>query len=223
VQIPAALEEQLGLAKLARLSDDDFASIRESIANVPRGMSRGRFESAVASSIFRIPKEDVQEIVSAMMYLASYRTPEASLPEFVESIVSELQKHGVIPEQTRRLTHRLLDILRLDSVRLRTKSTELAFENSTVFQSGRVITDLRPVFGLNASLEVAGALVVHTLKIEYFTGEGPKEIYISLDDDDIAVLIQLLHRAKQKSAVLRDLLKKSEIVDLNPRDLSENA
>ena len=92
-----------------------------------------------------------------------------------------------------------------------------------VFQSTRIVTDLRPVFGLDSGLDVKGLMVVHTLKIEYFADEGTRETYISMDDDDMAQLRRALDRAKEKAEVLRALIRKCQMPNLNPGESSENA
>jgi len=156
------------------------------------------------------------------MYLASYRTPHSGLSEFVESVIAEARSFGLSAEHLRRLSDRLLRLLRLDSLRLRSKVLELAFESAQIFQSGRVLTDLRPVFSLVSGMDIEGMMVLHTLKIEYFTGEGTKETYVSMDDDDMAQLAEALERATQKAAALRAFIKKSRLADLSLGGSAEN-
>src|SRR5207248_1557328 len=122
------------------------------------------------------------------MYLASFRASEEALPDFVNNVTVEAQGLGLSSEHARIVQNRLDLLLRLESIRLRSKVLELSFEGSQVFHSARIVTDLRPVFALNSGLDVKGLMVVHNLKLEYFTGEGTKETYILMDDDDIVEL-----------------------------------
>jgi hypothetical protein len=217
------LDNQPGVAKLAGLGEKDFLALCEAIKSVPQGLRPKQFKAAVGSSVPRLSKGDVEEVIQAAMYLASFRAAEASLPEFVKNAVAEAQSLGLSPEHALTLNERLHVLLRLESIRLLSKVLELSFEASQVFHSTRILTDLRPVFALASGLDVKGLMVVHTLKIEYFTGEGTKETYISMDDDDIARLSQVLERAKKKAEVLRAFIAKCQVPDLSPGESSENA
>jgi hypothetical protein len=124
------LENQPGVAKLATLGEEDFLALHEAINSAPQGVRRRQFNSAVQSSVPRLPPGDVEDVISAVMYLASYRTPEASLPEFVESAAAEAQSYGLPPEHALALKDRLRVLLRLESIRLRSKVLELTFENA---------------------------------------------------------------------------------------------
>ncbi len=217
------LDNQPGVAKLAGLSEKDFLALCEAIKNAPPGLRPKQFKAFVGSSGLGLPRGDVEDVFEAIMYLASFRAPEASIPDFVNNAVAEAQSLALSPEHALPLKARLHVLLRLESIRLRSKVLELSFEASQVFHSTRILTDLRPVFALDAGLDVKGLMVVHELKIEYFTGEGTKETYISMDDDDIAQLSQVLERAKKKAEVLRSFIRKCQVPDLNPRESSEDA
>jgi hypothetical protein len=220
---PIGLDNRPGVAKLAGLSEEDFLAVCEGIKNAPQGLPPKQFNSVVASSVPRLAKGEVEEVIEAVMYLASFRASEASLPEFVNNAVAEAQSLGLPPEHARTLKERLHVLLQLESIRLRSKVLELSFESSQVFHSTRILTDLRPVFALDSGLEVKGLMVLHTLKIEYFTGEGTKETYILMDDDDVAQLSQALERAKKKAEVLRSLTGKCQLTSLNLAESSKNA
>src|SRR4051794_1120278 len=79
------LENQPGVAKLAGLSEKDFLALCEAIKDAPPGLRPKHFKSAVASAVPGLPRGDVEEIFEGIMYLASFRAPEASVLDFVNN------------------------------------------------------------------------------------------------------------------------------------------
>jgi hypothetical protein len=218
-----------GLVKLAGLAQENFRELLSVLSRPPTAVRRREYPSSVAASLPALPAENVEEIVTSLLFLLGYRQSQ-NVDEFAASVAENMQharqEVAVAPAASDLLRLRLVEALRVESLRLRTKAVELMFEGAQVFQAARIVTDFRPVFGGEAGLDIMGGLVVHNLKLEYFTVDGTGEMYLSMDDDDILQLKQVLNRAEQKARVLRKHLKNSQIVDLNlggPGDNDQHA
>jgi hypothetical protein len=64
---------------------------------------------------------------------------------------------------------------------------------------------------------VRGALVLHTLALNYLESGEPRQVHLSLSTHEIEKLIELLQRSLKKEQVSQALLAKQEIPELTPR------
>jgi hypothetical protein len=88
---------------------------------------------------------------------------------------------------------------------LSAKAIFLLRDHNNIFASARVMTDLRPIFRSDVAIEPAAFLAVHTLKLSYDTSSGVDDFYVAMDRTDVTKMIDLLQRALEKEASLRDL------------------
>jgi hypothetical protein len=103
----------------------------------------------------------------------------------------------------------LAAILSLDkTIGVIAKGFGVVSEFERIFESGRIVTDLRPIFGESVAERPAALAVVHELRIKYFTLEGSKEFFVSLDASHIKNLRQAMDRAMQKEETLKVIIPK---------------
>jgi hypothetical protein len=96
------------------------------------------------------------------------------------------------------------------------KVRELLYECQSILLDSIVMTDVRHVYNSEAS-DIKGALVLHTLGIEYWEGMEPRQIHITLSDTDLEKVILQLQRAQRKTKVSIALLDKLNIPELTPK------
>jgi hypothetical protein len=96
--------------------------------------------------------------------------------------------------------------LDLDSVTTTGRALDLLTEHEHVFHSARVLTDIRPVFGDDPAESPNGALVVESLKLEYFDEGATCSIYLALSHGDLRSLRDTIDRALGKSETIQGLL-----------------
>jgi hypothetical protein len=72
------------------------------------------------------------------------------------------------------------------------------------------MSDARTVFNQTGT-EALGTMVVHNLNIKYSENGQFKEVFIALDDADIAKLRRVLDRAETKTATLEKLIEKTGV------------
>ena len=68
---------------------------------------------------------------------------------------------------------------------------------------------------------IAGALVVHTLKIAYQDASGSKEFYVALDSTDVKKLQEQLSQSLIEAKVIQAMLNKADVVYLDPNSSSK--
>jgi hypothetical protein len=145
---------------------------------------------------------------------------EKSIEQFSQDVVKEMEASGPTSlkfldnDQRQKLIGRLNALFSIESLSLIAKARDLQVEHGHVFLNARIITDLRPVFGLAANESPLGMVLFHTLKLSYVDRESHGErstMYFALDESDIAVLRKLLDRADAKANVIRLSLQNAGI------------
>lgn len=86
------------------------------------------------------------------------------------------------------------------------KALDLSYDYANLFQSAKIITDIRPVFDEEAS-SVEGVVVSHTLRINYDTDEGDKSLSVAVDINDIGLLIKSCERALVKAKTTKKFIQ----------------
>jgi hypothetical protein len=94
-------------------------------------------------------------------------------------------------------------------ISLSIKAADLSTEGTNVFLNSRILSDIRPIFDSKVENGIIGAVVVHSLKIEYQEGNFRKEFYVTLDNLDLRKLSEDISRAVAKSKVINDYLGRS--------------
>lgn len=98
------------------------------------------------------------------------------------------------------------------SLALTAKAVIVMREHPHVYFTGRVLTDLRPVFRSNVEEAPAVLVTVHTLKLVYHTNMGDlAEFFVALDRADVTELIDLMQRALKKEDALRQLTEEKHV------------
>ncbi len=96
------------------------------------------------------------------------------------------------------------------------KARELLFDFQCVLRESAVYTDVRHIFN-NSATAITGALVLHTLSLDYMEGDGWRQLHLTLSPKDVAELITKLQRAEQKAQVTAQLLERSGVPQLTPK------
>ncbi|HME08039.1 MAG TPA: hypothetical protein VKG25_13370 [Bryobacteraceae bacterium] len=210
--IPAV--ERAGLDRLATLTEDQIRQLCRVLSNALIVLDRDLFISRLEPVPGASP-EDLQQITWSLMFLHSYlaATTDISVDEFVSDVCAAVAEGGVEQSRVEDLKKVLPPLLGIDALRLRAKAVDLQVDHARVFQNARVLTDVRPVFGVESTDDVRGVLVFHTLKVQYFEDEGAKELYVVLDDRDVDELSNSLERARRKARGIRALLQAKAQVD----------
>jgi hypothetical protein len=106
---------------------------------------------------------------------------------------------------------RVARLISAEAVSTTARALDLQGEHERIFHDARVLTDIRPVFGPDATAPPIGAVINETLKIEYFTAADTKEVFIALDRDDLIRLKSVVDRAITKAESLQAFLEAADL------------
>ncbi len=96
------------------------------------------------------------------------------------------------------------------------KARELLFDFQCVLRRSAVLSDVRPIYNREAT-GIDGALILHTLSLDYLEGDGWRQIHLTLSPTDVQTLIEQLQRAQRKQHVSQQLLSAQKVPELTPK------
>jgi len=120
-------------------------------------------------------------------------------PEASEWTPEQIQQWTLIEP----LVQELFD---LDVVRLSAKALDLSYAHAELLENAQILTDVRPVFGTDASA-VRAVVISHSLLLRYDDTEGDHILSLAMDEKDIRTLKEQCDRALKKSGTVEALLK----------------
>jgi len=182
-------------------------------ANTPH--DPGAIITAVKRSATRTNIANLKEILETLATLYEIRSQrEMTVEQFVDDIcdaMEALDSDERLPHAQRAdFAGKLLTLLNAEVFALIAKAHDLMTEDERIFCHARILTDLRPIFGLNLEDGPKAMVVVHTLKLDYHKQGSTKdhgEFYIALNADDLQALKKVIERAEVKAKTLSPTLR----------------
>ena len=217
IPVPARFADQF--RQLASLSPDDFERLAVAVeASAPSmGPHRLWHEVAEKSGLeFAIVSELLEGVLSAVAIGSRDGLSTAETAGALRIEGFDAEKEG--------LQQRLARLMSARALATTVKALDLVVADQKTLLRGRVVTDVRPVFPGDGSLDRPdAALVKHSLRLEYLEGNQTRTIVVSLDKVDLTRLRDAFDRAQEKAASLSRLLGTAGIQELmvEPEDEEE--
>jgi hypothetical protein len=212
--IPERYEE--GFKKISSIDEELFKDINDGLSSSPLMASLGELSETVAK-LKEINENDVSEIFYSAGSLTPFIETEENLDEMSEDVSTIAIEEQIIDERNKkRFKTRLTSLLRNKQLFYASKVNGLLTEYGNVFLQSRIVTDIRPVFGINPNDVPEAGIIIHNLHIHYQDdSEGAhKDFYIALDTNDIKNLKAALIRAEAKEKSLQLLYDKTGLINL---------
>lgn len=199
----AELDEQHASSLIGHLSDAQFRSAGALVSGV---------QDAVGDT-WDDDKSDafVTHLISMSTLATSH---DFSATELAEHLTEQIGP-DLNDAERKTLPARLSALLSAPSFAAFGKAVDIARESDRLLHISRVITDLRPVFGQAAATDPLGAVIVHTLRLDYLEGNDVKTISFALTSRDLTQLKRTVERAQAKEGTLSGLLKRVEITEFD--------
>lgn len=194
------------------MTDGELSQVRDALASAKPSLKPAVIAAHVQESLkSSIP--DLTEIVQTLGSMNSSRiNADISVEEFANNIAKWVTRRRDVPKDYNQAAfeQRLVSLLSIESLVLSAKSFDIEHEYDRIFNSARIISDIRPVFGLSA-VEPIAAMVVHNLKIRYYENGELKVSFFALDSADLAELRKVVDRAEGKTTKLEKMIAKSGV------------
>jgi hypothetical protein len=220
IQIPK--KYRYGIEKIITLDSAVFDNLIDALKNSNPSFHLKNLADTVSlkikeKEIENLTKDDLLNILDAIVSLYPLQTYSSlTIEDLASSLgeaVAELEDFPNVTEEQKKIFEaRITTLLSINgALDVASKVGELLLEYDHLFLSSRIITDIRPVFDSDLNKIPAGALIVHTLKLEYKQGNEEKDFYIALDTNDVKKLREQLDRAEQKAESIKLMLNQAQV------------
>ena len=217
IEIPE--DDQPTLAALARLEDDLVAKLEQSLNKAKPSLIRSDLLQRLAEDLGPEEGKSVEEIVAVLVNLAGAAySAQATLPDLVEAALDDLQANKALglDSHVALLRERLTRLLKTSSVTVISRGTILGKAHGVTFRSLRVMSDFRPIFrDSDDTPQIAAGLISHELALRVSRDKKIETLYISLDGEDLLSMQEIVKRALQKDATLRQFAEQAGAAIVN--------
>ncbi|MBD2133420.1 hypothetical protein H6F47_13520 [Sphaerospermopsis sp. FACHB-1094] len=215
---------QSGINLIIKIDEILFDKLLNVITEVHPFVNIDSLVLEISPKIEEIDIDALEDIIRAIRSIYSLRIQEnLKNSEIIAGLSNSLSRDDTfLPEELARFEQRINKILAVDgSISISSKAIGLLQEYDSIFLSSRIVTDIRPVFKTETKEGVAGALVVHTLRIAYQDASGAKEFYVALDSNDVKKLQEQLSQSLIEADIVQSMLNKAGVTYLDPNSNSQ--
>lgn len=200
--------QKADFSKIAKMPPSDFEKFVGKLLQSPFTSVR---PSVLVQEVQGITKDEefTNALCAQLLSLASFRRDERlSSSEVVSALLNGAKEMTDAPEiaawltESDRHVERLLDSA---AIVVPAKARSLSADFDRAYASGKVVTDVRPVFSDDRK-SVLGAVVLHTLCIKYYEPsrvEPEGQIRMALDSEDLRKLIGELEDGLRKAEIAK--------------------
>jgi hypothetical protein len=207
----------MGLAALFSLSDETRLQLISEMGKLEPTLKPKILVSTITAKLSTITTQDIEPVINTIASLSFARmSMEKSVSAFSADIVEALEEsehkpQGLNESNRDSFVEHLAKLLDIPAIRISSKSDELLHQHEHALSKVRIITDIRPVFGEDATNFPDAAVLIHMLKITYIQEDSLKDFFVAMDSNDIKLLREALDRAEKKAESLKSILNKSDI------------
>lgn len=204
-----------GIQVLKRIADLEEKQASELVERLSRGDIRsiGGLVKAVQRSVGDSwDEEQSNAFVSHLLSLSILVIgSDFAITELAARITGQISDLDATAEKV--LPERLTSLLSSQNLVALGKAVDLARESNRLLNDARIISELRPVFGDDIAAEPTGAVIVHTLRLNYMEEGERKTASLTLNSRDLVQLKRAVERAQTKENTLSKLLDRVQLAE----------
>ena len=203
-----------GFEKLSSLTNEDFEKIKEGISYTSLTFSLKKLADNIVE-VKKVNPADLHQIFVSLGSILPYMEKVEAINELIDDIANIGVQKGFIKDKNT-FVERLTFLFSSPQIYYASKARELLTECGNIYIDSRLITDIRPVFGIDLDESPKGAMIIHNLHIHYQADEegDHKDLFLALDAKDIKTLKDVLNRAEIKEKSLKTVIEKAGLTNL---------
>ena len=208
---------------LFTLEDTPFNELNEAINSAPKKAKASAVVAHVSKKAKSVSPDRAKAIILSLktllgaMDMYHVSTIQAS-KDIVENALKQSTKLN--SEHAGRYEKRLLSLLGNPHLILPSKALSLLTDHARTFGTIRIISDMRPVFGEDATALPHAWMLYHTLHFRCnLTKDAEEDIYIALDTADLREIEEAVKRATEKQEVLINQFTKLKLDYVTPDEV----
>ena len=209
------------LGEIGKIRDLPEIIIREIISKIQSGSPKLITLQDVKKLLSGIvkPEVDIDVIIQQLHYLYEIQKHRSLKPidiynEILVAVNSKESDSNWSSEETdrwRSLEGVFIELLSMPNFRIVTKAAALLYEYNNSLQDLKIVTDVRPIFDDDAE-ELVGAIIFHTLTLNYITLEGNSQSFsITIDQNDLLKFRNESDRALKKAITAERTIANQDI------------
>jgi hypothetical protein len=203
------------LRKIAELDDGDARALIGALSTGEvRDMSS--LKAAVKSAVGHVwQDDDIDAFVSHLMSMSTLGTSHDFTASKLAAVITDKVASSLDEEGRRKLPPLLAALLAARDFQAFSKAIDIATEYDQVLHFARIISDIRPVFDTDVAEEPLGAVVTHTLRIDYFHEGRVKTTSYVLNEQDLSQLKDIVLRAEGKQKTISRMLTRLSLPEFD--------
>jgi hypothetical protein len=196
------------LLSIHSLSDDDFAALVENLHGANQGgpLPISELTLRVTESVPRITAQEARAVLQALLSIEAARVIHGLSHAGFANNIAISAALDLSPEDSAVLATRIESLAQVPVIAITAKAHDVAAEHERSFHTARMLTDIRPVFGDNASEPPLGAVVTHVLRVTAYHNGRFEDYHVALDNHDLVELEKVVRRALDKNQSLNRTL-----------------
>lgn len=225
IRIPDQIKP--GLQNLIDIKKNDFDKLIDIIQSAPAELDIDILLTHFKKNLEGINEQEIKDLLKTFISLFTFfETSNKTVTELTIDLISAIISDQNLPdfsdEELSLLEDRLRALLEVNSpFKLATKAVKLLRDNERIYLDASVITDIRPVITKKHEINLTGALILHTLKIEYQDINGTQEFYVTLDNQDVQNLRKKLEESEEEINSIKKVISQANIIHLDPNSSSD--
>lgn len=195
-----------GFEILANLENSKLSSLIGYLKSIKVGIKFDVLANELEE--FFNPKDSNLIVITLISFSELFENTDRNFKQLAEELASsyvEISNDDINFDTKNKLQNNLLEIFNNCTQLITTlKAKGLAVENENTLTSVKILSDIRPVFNLKIEEKDRTAIILHKIHLEYQKESENKDIFITLDSDDLRILLKTIERAIKKDQIIRD-------------------
>jgi hypothetical protein len=212
VEIPRRFRK--GFKHLAGLDEAAYEALLQSLAKVSPSADSVSVARSLPKEVTNLTLPQLQELLDTLSSISFLRdqfklSPDEVLSEILDTIAeSPGDLAGLDDEKLAVLGNRIDELARssIPSLEVLAKASDLMSTFANTLVDARILSDIRPIFGIDVKDEPAALAIVHTLKLAFHADTGHQEFFVSLRSSDLSYLKSVIDRAMEKNDSLHKMI-----------------
>lgn len=216
----------VGIRLIIKTDEPVFNKLLNAITEVHPSVDINNLSLEISPKIEELSINDLQEILRTIRSIYSLRNREniknnEIIRGLINAVSTDESFSDLSAEELTVFEDRLNELFVIDGcISISSEAITLLQEYEHIFSNSRIVTDVRPIFKTEKKEGIAGALVVHNLRIAYQDASGIKEFYVALDSNDVKNLYEQLSQSLIEADIIQTMLNKANVLYLDQNSSS---
>jgi hypothetical protein len=191
-----------GFKIISELSEDKIDKLISILENIEIGI---HFEILDLKLQDLFTTEDSKALVFTFISFSNLLENEVDFYRLASNLSSSYYNiTGIEKEPDNKLEINLKKIFtKSHNLLITVKARDLALENENTLTGIKVISDIRPVFNFDLESQNRTALILHKMHFTFQKGSSNRDIFLTMDAEDLKIVSKSIERAIKKDEILR--------------------